>query len=65
VAHPGQVTDLRVIDSLIGYLVARCRPRRISIAEGVVFEGKCTMKAPNQVKQIQGAKPAEEGKGKA
>jgi cytoskeletal protein CcmA (bactofilin family) len=32
---------------------------RISIAEGVVFEGKCTMKAPNQVKQIQGVKPAE------
>jgi cytoskeletal protein CcmA (bactofilin family) len=25
---------------------------RISIAEGVVFEGKCTMKAPSQVKQI-------------
>jgi len=26
---------------------------RISIAEGVVFEGKCTMKSPGQVKQIQ------------
>ena len=34
VAHPGQVTDLRVIKSLIGYLIDSCRPRRISIAEG-------------------------------
>ncbi|MFA6107253.1 MAG: DUF362 domain-containing protein [Candidatus Latescibacterota bacterium] len=34
VAHPGQVTDLRVIRSIVGYLAERCRPRRISIAEG-------------------------------
>ena len=34
VPHPGQVTDLRVIKSLIGYLIERCRPRRITIAEG-------------------------------
>ncbi len=34
VPHPGQVTDLRVIRSLIGYLLEHCSPRRISIAEG-------------------------------
>ena len=34
VAHPGQVTDLRVIQALIRYLLERCRPRRITIAEG-------------------------------
>ena len=34
VPHPGQVTDLRVIKSLIGYLVENCRPRRITVAEG-------------------------------
>ncbi|MEW6751231.1 MAG: DUF362 domain-containing protein [Candidatus Latescibacterota bacterium] len=34
VAHPGQVTDVRVIDSLIGYLISRCQPRRITVAEG-------------------------------
>ena len=34
IAHPGQVTDLRVIKSLIGYLIDNCRPKRISIAEG-------------------------------
>lgn len=33
-AHPGQVTDLRVIKSLIAYLLEHCQPRRISIAEG-------------------------------
>ena len=33
-AHPGQVTDLRVIKSLIGYLMEHCRPRRITVAEG-------------------------------
>jgi uncharacterized protein (DUF362 family) len=32
--HPGQVTDLRVIKSLIGYLINNCRPKRITIAEG-------------------------------
>lgn len=32
--HPGQVTDLRVIKSLIGYLIENCRPKRITIAEG-------------------------------
>ncbi len=34
IAHPGQVTDLRVVKSLIGYLIEHCRPRRITIAEG-------------------------------
>ena len=34
VPHPGQVTDLRVIKSLIGYLIENCRPRRITVAEG-------------------------------
>ena len=34
IPHPGQVTDLRVIKSLIGYLIEHCRPQRISIAEG-------------------------------
>lgn len=34
IAHPGQVTDLRVIKSLIGYLIENCRPQRITIAEG-------------------------------
>jgi uncharacterized protein (DUF362 family) len=34
IAHPGQVTDLRVIKSLIGYLIETCRPKRITIAEG-------------------------------
>ena len=34
VAHPGQVTDLRVIKSLVGYLIEHCQPRRITIAEG-------------------------------
>ncbi len=33
-AHPGQVTDVRVIQALIAYLLARCRPRRVTIAEG-------------------------------
>ena len=33
-AHPGQVTDLRVMKSLVLYLAAQCRPRRITIAEG-------------------------------
>ena len=32
--HPGQVTDLRVIKSLIGYLIENCCPKRITIAEG-------------------------------
>ena len=34
IPHHGQVTDLRVIKSLIGYLIQRCRPQRITIAEG-------------------------------
>ena len=34
IAHPGQVTDLRVIKSLIAYLIDHCRPARITIAEG-------------------------------
>ena len=34
IAHPGQVTDLRVIKSLIAYLLEHCHPRRITIAEG-------------------------------
>ena len=34
IPHPGQVTDLRVIKSLIGYLIEKCRPKRITIAEG-------------------------------
>jgi len=34
IEHPGQVTDLRVIKSLIGYLIKNCRPKRITIAEG-------------------------------
>lgn len=34
VAHPGQVTDLRCIRSVIAYLLEHCPPRRISIAEG-------------------------------
>jgi len=34
IPHPGQVTDLRVIKSLVGYLIEHCRPRRITIAEG-------------------------------
>ena len=32
--HRGQNTDLRAIKSLIGYLIERCRPKRITIAEG-------------------------------
>ena len=34
IAHPGQATDLRVVKSLIGYLMEHCRPQRITIAEG-------------------------------
>jgi len=34
IAHPGQVTDLRVMKSLVAYLLEHCHPRRISIAEG-------------------------------
>jgi hypothetical protein len=33
-AHKGQNTDLRVIAALVDYLIAKCQPRRISIAEG-------------------------------
>jgi len=34
IPHRGQNTDLRVVKSLIGYLIERCRPRRITVAEG-------------------------------
>lgn len=34
IAHPGQVTDLRFVRSVVAYLLAFCPPRRISIAEG-------------------------------
>jgi len=34
IEHPGQVTDLRVIKSLIGYIIEKCHPKRITIAEG-------------------------------
>lgn len=34
IEHPGQITDLRVIKSLIGYIIKNCRPKRITIAEG-------------------------------
>nr|MBC8229458.1 hypothetical protein [bacterium] len=34
IAHPGQETDLRVIESLIGYIIENCPPKRITIAEG-------------------------------
>jgi hypothetical protein len=32
--HPGQITDLRVVKSVINYLVEHVGPRRITIAEG-------------------------------
>ena len=32
--HPGQITDLRVVKSVIGYLVDHVAPQRITIAEG-------------------------------
>ncbi len=32
--HPGQITDLRVVKSLIAYLIEHVGPRRILIAEG-------------------------------
>ena len=32
--HPGQITDLRVVKSVVGYLVDHVAPRRITIAEG-------------------------------
>ena len=32
--HPGQITDLRVVKSLVNYLVEHVGPRRILIAEG-------------------------------
>ncbi|MBM3211511.1 DUF362 domain-containing protein [Candidatus Poribacteria bacterium] len=34
IPHSGQVTDLRVIKSIVGYIIDNCRPRRITIAEG-------------------------------
>lgn len=32
--HPGQITDLRVVKSVIAYLIEHVGPRRITIAEG-------------------------------
>jgi uncharacterized protein (DUF362 family) len=32
--HPGQITDLRVVKSVVNYLIEKVGPRRISIAEG-------------------------------
>ena len=34
VEHPGQITDLRVVKSVISYLIEQVGPRRITIAEG-------------------------------
>ena len=33
-AHPGQNTDLRVVKAVVDYLLAKCQPGRVSIAEG-------------------------------
>jgi uncharacterized protein (DUF362 family) len=33
-AHPGQNTDLRFVKAVVDYLLAKCQPGRISIAEG-------------------------------
>ena len=41
ISHPGQVTDLRVIKSLINYLIDNCKPRRITITEGGAEWRKC------------------------
>ena len=34
IEHPGQITDLRVVKSVISYLIEQVGPRRITIAEG-------------------------------
>ena len=34
IEHPGQITDLRVVKSVINYLIEQVEPRRITIAEG-------------------------------
>lgn len=34
IEHPGQITDLRVVKSVINYLIEHVGPRRITIAEG-------------------------------
>lgn len=34
IEHPGQITDLRVVKSVISYLIEQVEPRRITIAEG-------------------------------
>ena len=34
IEHPGQITDLRVVKSVINYLIEKVEPRRITIAEG-------------------------------
>ena len=34
IEHPGQITDLRVVKSVINYLIEQVGPRRITIAEG-------------------------------
>jgi cytoskeletal protein CcmA (bactofilin family) len=40
-----------------GRVVGDITSPRISIAEGVLFEGKCTMKPPGQIKPPAGAQP--------
>jgi cytoskeletal protein CcmA (bactofilin family) len=42
-----------------GKLVGDIVSPRVSIAEGVLFEGKCTMKPPGQAPSSQGAAPAQ------
>lgn len=34
IEHPGQITDLRVVKSVVNYLIEQVGPRRITIAEG-------------------------------
>ncbi len=34
IEHPGQITDLRVVKSVVSYLIEQVGPRRITIAEG-------------------------------
>lgn len=51
-----------------GKVVGDITSPRISIAEGVLFEGKCTMKPPGQVKppvRQQGGQPAQHAEAKS
>ena len=41
-----------------GRLVGDITAPKVSIAEGVMFEGKCAMKPPGQIKQSQEKEPA-------